>query len=109
MWLSFKTTLSNFCFSFVFAIGLVWFVLLFLFLFLFLFTLLGDKEFLIITGPNMGGKSTYIRQVGLTIYTLTLLVFVDPLSFAFGKLKLIILRRTEPKGKCCGIEHKRLP
>jgi DNA mismatch repair protein MutS len=51
-----------------------------------------DRRMLVITGPNMGGKSTYMRQVALIAIMAHVGSFVPAASARFGPLDVIFSR-----------------
>ncbi len=52
----------------------------------------GDKKLLLITGPNMGGKSTYMRQIALIVLLASCGSFVPAKSASIGDIDRIFTR-----------------
>ena len=53
------------------------------------------RRFLLITGPNMGGKSTYLRTVALVSILAQAGCFVPAQKACFGLIDRIFTRRSE--------------
>ena len=58
-----------------------------------LFFFLDETEFIIITGPNMGGKSTYIRQVIIN-GTISYTTYLEKCQKKYVSDELLALNKT---------------